>query len=151
MTTNATATAASASVIVNMPTGIITKSTNFTYSGADITASANALTVYMMKIPTGSQIIEIEYKGSSAATLMPVDIGIEVTSGQTAISRFASQVASGAVYFVTPLGGQLPFTVSCPDSQLTQYGKMYVGVTPSTLTSSIQVAMTVFYTFQGNA
>jgi hypothetical protein len=82
---------------------------------------------------------------------MPVDIGIEVTSGQTTLSRFASQVPSGSTYFVTPLGGQLPFTVSCPDSQLTQYGKMYVGVTPSTLTSSIQVAMTVFYTFQGNA
>lgn len=151
MTTNATATAASASVVVNMPTGLITKSTNYTYSGADITASANALTVYMMKVPHGAQIVEIEYQGSSAATLMPVDIGIEVTSGQTAISRFASQVAAGSTYFVTPLGGQLPFTVSCPDSQLTRYGKMYVGVTPSTLTSSIQLAMTVFYTFQGNA
>ncbi|MES1989058.1 MAG: hypothetical protein V4440_13710 [Pseudomonadota bacterium] len=151
MTTNVTATAASASVIVNMPTGLITKSTNYSYSGADITASANALTVYMMKVPTGAQIVEIEYKGSSAATLMAADIGIEVTSGQTAISRFASQVAQGATYFVTPIGGQLPFTVSCPDSQITQYGKMYVGLTPSTLTSSIQVAMTVFYTFQGNA
>ena len=151
MTTNATATAASASIIVNMPTGITTKSTNYTYSGSDITASANALTVYMMKVPTGSQIVEIEYKGSTGATLMPVDIGIEVTSGATTLSRFASQVAAGAVYFVTPLGGQLPFTVSCPDSQLTKYGKMYLGVTPSTLTSEIQLAMTVFYTFQGNA
>ncbi len=151
MTTNTTATAASASVIVNMPTGLITKSTNYTYSGSDITASANALTVYMMKVPTGSQIVEIEFKSSSGAATMPVDIGIEVTSGQTAMSRFASQVTTGATYFVTPLGGQLPFTVSCPDSQVTQYGKMYCGVTPGTATSSIQLAMTVFYTFQGNA
>ncbi len=151
MTTNKTATAASASVLVNMPTGLISKSTNYTYSGNDITSSANALTVYMMKIPTGSQIIEIEYNGTSAATLMAVDIGIEVTSGQTTLSRFASQVPQGATYFVTPIGGQLPFTVSCPDSQLTQYGKMFIGATPSTLTSSMQFAMTVFYTFQGNA
>lgn len=151
MTTNTTATAASASVIVNMPTGLITKSTNYTYSGTDITASANALTVYMMKVPTGSQIVEIEFKSSSGAATMPVDIGIEVTTGQTAMSRFASQVAAGTTYFVTPLGGVLPFTVSCPDSQVTQYGKVYCGVTPGTATSSIQLAMTVFYTFQGNA
>lgn len=151
MTTNTTATAMSASVIVNMPTGLVTKSTNYTYSGADITASANALTVQMMKIPTGCQIVEIEYKGSSGSATMPVDIGIEVTTGQTTISRFASQVTIGAAYFVTPLGGQLPFTVSCPDSQVTQYAKMYCGVTPGTATSSIQLAMTVFYTFQGNA
>jgi len=151
MTTNTTATAASASVIVNMPTGLITKSTNYTYSGADITASANALTVYMMKVPTGSQIVEIEYRGSSGAATMPVDIGIEVTTGATTLSRFASQVTLGTTYFVTPIGGQLPFTVSCPDSQATQYAKMYCGVTPGTATSSIHLAMTVFYTFQGNA
>ncbi len=151
MTTNVTATAASASVIVNMPTGLISKSTNYTYSGSDITSSANALTVFMMKIPTHSQIVEIEFNASSAATTMAVDIGIEVTSNSTEISKFASAVPQGAAYFVTPLGGQLPFTVSCPDSQATQYAKMYIGATPSTLTSSMQFAMTVFYTFQGNA
>lgn len=150
MTTNVTATAASASVLVNMPTGLITKSTNYSYSGADITASANALTVYMMRIPHGADIVEIEYKASSGAASCPADIGIEVTSGATTMSRFATGVTIGSAYLVTPLGGQLPFRVSCPDSQVTQYAKMYVGLTPGTATSSIQVAMTVFYTYQGN-
>lgn len=151
MTTNVTATAATASYLVNMPTGLITKSTNYTYSGTDITASANALTVYMMRVPHASQIVEIEYRGSSGAASCPAEIGIEVTTGATTMSRFATAVTIGSAFFVTPIGGQLPFTVSCPDSQVTRYGKMYVGLTPGTATSSIQVAMTVFYTFQGNA
>jgi len=151
MTTNSTATAMSAAGEVNMPSGLISKSTNFTFSGTDITASANALTVQMLKVPHGADIVSIHYQGSSGAASCPVDIGIEVTSGATTMSRFASQVTIGSAYIVTPLGGQLPFTVSCPDSQVTRYAKMYVGATPGTATSSIQVAMTVFYTFQGNA
>lgn len=151
MTTNVTATAASAEIQVNMPTGLISKSTNYTYSGTDITASANALTVYMMRIPNRCQIVGIEYQGSSGAASCPAEIGIEVTTGATTLSRFATAITIGSAYLVTPLGGQLPFTVSCPDSQATQYAKMYVGLTPGTATSSIQVAMTVFYTYQGNA
>ena len=151
MTTHVTSTAATSPVIVNMPFGTTTKSVSYVYSGATITASANALTVYMMNIPTGAQIVEIEYRGSCGAATMPVDIGIEVTSGQTAISQFASQVAQNTTYFVTPISGVLPFTVSCPDSQVTRYAKMIVGVTPGTATSAIHVAMTVFYTMSGFA
>lgn len=151
MTTRVTTTAATSPVQVNMPTGLITKSVSYSYGGADITASANALIVYAMNIPTGSQIVEIEYRGSSGAATMPVDIGIEVTSGATTLSAFASQVPMNTTYFVTPISGVLPFTVSCPDSQATRYAKMLLGVTVGTATSSINLAMTVFYTFQGNA
>mgnify|MGYP003629466166 CR=1 FL=1 len=151
MTTNATATAMSAAPIVSMPTGIISKSTDFTYTGAVITASANALTVQMAKVPHGATIVGLNYQGSSGAATCPVDIGIEVTSGATSMSRFASAVTIGSAYVVTPLGGGIPFTVSCPDSQVTRYAKVYCGATPGTATSAIQMALTVFYTFQGNA
>lgn len=151
MTTRVTTTAASSPVQVNMPTGLITKSVSYSYGGTDITASANALIVYAMNIPTGSQIVEIEYRGSSGAATMPVDIGIEVTTGATTLSAFASQVPMNTTYFVTPMNGVLPFTVSCPDSQATRYAKMLLGVSVGTATSSINLAMTVFYTFQGNA
>jgi len=150
MTTNVTATAMSAAVIVATTNTVTTKSTNYTYSGADITASANALTVQMLKVPHGATIVGMVYQGSCGAATMPVDIGIEVTSGATAMSQFASQVTAGAAFVVSALNDKLPFTVSCPDSQVTQYAKVYCGVTPGTATSSIQVALTVSYTFQGN-
>lgn len=151
MTTNATATAMSAAPITAPHTGLISKATDFTYTGATITASANALTVQMVKVPHGAQITEIVYQGSSGAASCPVDIGIEVTSGATTISRFASQVTIGSAYTVTPIGGALPFTVSCPDSQVTRYAKVYCGATPGTATSAIEVALNVVYTMGGNA
>src|SRR3990167_1951619 len=151
MTTNTTATAMSASPISNMPTGLITKSTNYSFSGTDITASANALTVQMVKVPHGAQIVSIIYQGTSGAATCPVYIGIEVTTGATNLSAFAAAVTIGAAFTVTPIGGVLPYTVSCPDSQATRYGKVYCAATPGTATSSIQMALTVFYTFQGNA
>lgn len=150
MTTNVTATAMSASIIVANATGLTTKSTNYTYSGSDITASANALTVQMVKVPHGATIVDIVYQGSSGAATCPVDIGIEVTSGATNLSAFATAVTIGAAFTVTPLNDKLPFTVSCPDSQATRYGKVYCAATPGTATSSIQVAITVTYTYQGN-
>lgn len=150
MTTNSTATAMSAAVLVGMPTGISSKATDFTYTGAVITASANALTVQMVKVPHGATIVGIDYQGSSGSDSCPVDIGIEVTSGATSMSRFATAVTIGSAYRVTPLGGKLPFTVSCPDAQATRYGKVYCGATPGTATSAIELAINVFYTFQGN-
>ena len=150
MTTNKTATAMSAPIITSFPTGIVSKSTDYTFTGTDITASANALTVQMVKVPHGATIVAIDYQGSAASASCPVDIGIEVTSGATTMSRFASQVTIGAAYRVTPMGGRLPFTVSCSDSQATQYGKVYCAATPGTATGDIELALTVYYTNQGN-
>ena len=150
MTTNSTATAMSA-VAKNMPSGLLSKSTNFTYTGATITASANALTVQCVKIPHGAQITGIVFESSSGAATCPTDLGIEVTTGATTLSAFASALTIGTVHQVSPLTANLPFTVSCPDSQVTQYGKVYAGITPGTATSAIEFAINVTYTMDGNA
>lgn len=148
MTTNKTATAMSA-VVKSLPSGLLQKSSDFTYSGATITASANALTVQMVKIPHGANIVGIDFAASSGAATCPCDVGIEVTSGATTLSAFASQLTIGSVHRVSPL--KLPFLVSCPDSQVTQYAKVYVGATPGTATSAIELAINVEYTMDGNA
>ena len=150
MTTNTTSTAMSA-VVKSMPSGLQSKGVSYAYSGTDITASANALTVQLVKIPHGAQITDIVYVSSSGAATCPTDLGIEVTSGATAISAFASQLTIGSVHQVSPLVGPLPYLVSCPDSQVTQYAKIYAGLTPGTATSSIQLAINVTYTMDGNA
>ena len=117
----------------------------FTYTGATITASANALVVDMCKIPHGAYIHSIVEAHSSGADTCPVDIGIEVTSGIVSLSAFASQVTKAISNVVSPL--KLPFLVSCPDTQSTQYAKIKLGVSPGTATSAIQLAITVNYSF----
>ncbi len=148
MTTNSSASAMNVSIPVkNMPSGLLSASGTFDYVGAAITASANALRVYVCKIPHGAYITGITEAHSSGAATCPVDIGIEVTSGTLSLSAFASAVTLGVTNVVSPL--KLPFRVSCPDTQVTQYAKIVAGVTPGTATSAIQIAVMVNYCMDG--
>lgn len=135
--------------VKDMPSGLLSKSTDFTYTGATITASANALTVQLVKVPHGAHITGITAEISSGAASCPTDLGIEVTSGATTLSAFASALTIGTVH-QTNLAAKLPYKVSCPDTQATQYGKVYAACTPGTATSAIQIAVNVTYTMDGN-
>lgn len=150
MTTQATATAFS-KVAKDMPSGLLSKAATYTYAGATITASANALHVNMLKVPHGAQITDVVYECSTGAATCLVDIGLEVTSGATNLSAIASQLTAGVVHQVSPLASNLPYLISCPDTQVTRFAKVILGATPGTATSAIELAINVTYTMDGNA
>lgn len=142
MATTKTSTAMAASIPVkDMPSGLLNVGANYAYSGATITASANALVIDLCKVPHGAYITNIRGYVSSGAATCPTDFGIEVTSGTVSLSAFASQATIGTTHVINPL--KLPFKVSCPDTQTTRYAKIKAACTPGTATSAIEVAVSV--------
>lgn len=141
MTTTVTSTAMS-KVARDMPSGTIARSVVYSYSGADITASANALQVQLCKIPNGASIMYLAESHSSGAASCPVDLGIkdEVLS----LSRFMSQVTQGANNVAATM--KLPYVVSITDTQATQYAYLIAGATPGTATSSFEIKVNTIYT-----
>lgn len=146
MAVDATASAFSAQVAVkSMPYGVQTQHAEYDNAdgAATITAGANNVKVTLMKIPHGAWITSVVEAHSSGAATFPVALGIEVTSGSIDTSAFAAANTLAASNVTSPL--KLPYKVSCPDTQATQFAKILAFGNPGTSTTELHIAVDVQY------
>ena len=122
----------------SMPSGVI--SAFGTFNSGSTKMEASAQTVFMLKLPNRSQIIDVIEHHTTGATSAPTDIGIDAS-----LSALASQATQGIVNRVS-IGQRTPYQVSISDDATANYGILKVTPTLASSTTSYIVNITVLYT-----
>lgn len=108
-------------------------------SSITLSASANATTFLMCKIPNKAIIVDvIEWHSTGAATCL-ADVGIDAT-----LSAFCSQVTQGQVNRGSVIAN-IPYKVNNADTVIPSYSGVRVSFAPGTNTAVCQCAISVLY------
>lgn len=108
-------------------------------AGNTLSASANAATFLMCRIPNHAVIVDIIESHSTGAATNLADIGIDST-----LSAFASQVTQGQINRGSVVAN-FPYAVENTDTQIPSYSTVKVSFTPGTNTAVCQCRLTVLY------
>lgn len=118
---------------------VTARTTSASGAGNTLSASANAATFIMCKIPNKALIVDvIEWHSCGAATCL-ADVGIDST-----LSAFASQVTQGQRNNASVIAN-LPYKVNNADTVIPSYSSVKVSLTAGTNTAVAQVNVSVLY------